>query len=249
MPTTIETLRRALEVFRVPSSGPQPKDIYKAQHWEMAGAHAFLVNALLSVYEQAPSVPEEKTIDFVGYALQWVAAMHHHHEWEETIYYPLFNPKFDTSFIVAEHESFSSDVNNFEDYLVSCLPAGTKYGFGKMAETREQIEFDGDRTRSLIDAFAGPLVTHLMQEITYLEPEKIKASGLTEEEVKHIASVSDKHMLSMPITTFLTYVVMLTPKSSGFPPAPGFVKSLLVPYAFYWPNRRVMISCFFAPKK
>lgn len=51
MPTTIETLRRALEVFRVPSSGPQPKDIYKAQHWEMAGAHAFLVNALLSVYE------------------------------------------------------------------------------------------------------------------------------------------------------------------------------------------------------
>lgn len=44
-----------------------------------------------------------------------------------------------------------------------------------------------------------------MQEITYLEPEKIKASGLTEEEVKHIASVSDKHMLSMVSSIIWSY--------------------------------------------
>lgn len=42
-----------------------------------------------------------------------------------------------------------------------------------------------------------------------------------------------------PPTTFLAYTVLVTPDWSGFPPAPGFVKSLLVPYVFSLPNRRV----------
>lgn len=37
----------------------------------------------------------------------------------------------------------------------------------------------------------------LIQEITYLEPAKTRASGLTEAEVRHIASVSEKHMKTM----------------------------------------------------
>lgn len=39
-----------------------------------------------------------------------------------------------------------------------------------------------------------------MQEITYLEPTKIRASGLTEAEVKHIGDVSTKHMKEMVST-------------------------------------------------
>ena len=37
----------------------------------------------------------------------------------------------------------------------------------------------------------------LVQEITYIEPEKLRASGLTEAEMKNIADTSAKHMMSM----------------------------------------------------
>ena len=84
-----------------------------------------------------------------------------------------------------------------------------------------QETYDGGKLRSLIDMFVHELSTHvgscntsspsqkknnykhllpilqLIQEISYLEPRKIRASGLTEAEVHHIASVSEKHMKSM----------------------------------------------------
>lgn len=175
--------------------------------------------------------------------------------WEEDLYYPLFEPKFSTAFIVAEHEAFNADLEAFEDYLISCLPTGAKYGYGKRAAAHEQREFNGAHMCSLVDAFAGPLAIHvsespnptdlmlkaptislqLMREITYIEPEKIKASGLTKYEVKRIVIVSKKHTMSMvryltgsvgpcdvrtamglmhgtqPASTFLTHVVLLTP--------------------------------------
>ena len=95
--STPDVLRKALATFEPAASGPVPKDIYKAQHWEMAGAHACLMNGLLSVYEvgpksflrrhsnsysiqQATTIPKEKEQDFIGYALLWCATLDHHHE-------------------------------------------------------------------------------------------------------------------------------------------------------------------------
>ncbi|KAH9834588.1 uncharacterized protein C8Q71DRAFT_859565 [Rhodofomes roseus] len=242
---SVPALRKALAYFEEPSRGPVPADIYEAQYWEMAGAHACLMNGLLNVYQKATSVPTGKEADFVGYALQWVAALEHHHHWEETIYYPLFNPKFDTSAIVAEHATFTEGMHAFETYLVSCLPPSETWGYGQVAGPHEQQPYDGERLTALVDAFVEPLTKHFMQEITYLEPAKLRASGLTEEEVKHIADVSTQHMKEMPPTTFLVYTIIHTPPSSGFPPVPGFVKSFLGPYVFALPNRRYWQ---FAPK-
>lgn len=36
-----------------------------------------------------------------------------------------------------------------------------------------------------------------MQEITYLEPEKVKASGLTENEVRYIGEETNKRIMSL----------------------------------------------------
>jgi len=88
-------------------------------------------------------------------------------------------------------------------------------------------------------------MTHLLQEVLYLDPAKIRESGLTKEEIMHIASVTEQHMKSMPPSTFLIYTILHTPKGSAFPPVPAFVRSLLAPYVFYWPNRRLWQ---FAPK-
>ncbi|KAG6891677.1 hypothetical protein C0992_010079 [Termitomyces sp. T32_za158] len=215
--STVETLRTSIDKFQEKCSGPQPNDIYEAQQWEMAGAHAMLFNGLLNVYEKSTSVPQGKEQLFVQYALQWVAALDHHHHWEENIYYPLFSPKFNTDAIVAEHETFHAGVETLKAYLVSCLPAGTSWGYNQVANVDEQQVFDSTRMKSLVDGFVNELTQHvslpysglryscyntatssqLIQEITYLEPEALRASGLTEAEVKHIAEVSEKHMKSM----------------------------------------------------
>jgi hypothetical protein len=204
------------------------------------------MNGLLSIYEQAPNIPKEKEQDFIGYALLWCGVMDHHHDWEENLYYPLFAPKFDTSFIVAEHETFHAASVAFEEYLVSTIAPGAKYGINKVAPPHDQVPYDGKKVQELIDAFAEPLATHLQKEITYLEADKVRASGLTEAELKTIMDTSNKHMMSLPPTTFLSYTVLVTPGYSQFPPAPGFVKSFLVPYVFSMPTRRFWQ---FAPKR
>lgn len=73
----------------------------------------------------------------------------------------MYNPKFDTSFIVAEHASFHDGSVAFEEYLISTLPAGAKYGFGKTAPDHEQVAYDGAKVQQLIDAFVEPLATHV----------------------------------------------------------------------------------------
>jgi len=237
--STMQTLRSCLESFSKVSSGAIPTDIYEAQQWEMAGAHAFLVNGLLNIYEKASSIPHEKKQYFVEYALQWIAAVDHHHHWEETIYYPLYNPKFNTEAIVAEHQLFHAGLNNLKDYLTSCLPSGTNWGYGQTVSSHDVQQLDASHLCSLIDKFVTELTTHLVQEVSYLEPAKIRDSGLTEKELSHIASVSEKHMKSMPPTTFLMYTILHSPKGSAFPPVPDFVRSFLAPYVFYWPKRKL----------
>ncbi|KAG6910790.1 hypothetical protein DXG01_007678 [Tephrocybe rancida] len=201
--STAQTLRASIQKFQTKSSGPQPNDIYTAQQWEMAGAHAMLMNALLNVYEKSTSIPEDQTQAFVEYALQWVAALDHHHNWEENLYYPLFSPKFNTDNIVAEHETFHAGIEKLKAYLVSCLPTGTTWGYSQVAGAHEQQTFVGSQLQTIVDGFVNELSQHLIQEITYLEPAALRASGLTEAEVKHIAGVSEKHMKSMVIITTL----------------------------------------------
>ena len=73
----------------------------------------------------------------------------------------MFAPKFDTSFIVAEHETFHDGTVAFEEYLISILPSGATYGFSKTTAEHKQESYNGEKVRSLIDAFAEPLVKHV----------------------------------------------------------------------------------------
>ena len=81
--------------------------------------------------------------------------------WEENIYYPLFNPKFDTSTIVAEHATFTEGMHNLEKYLVACLPKGEKWGYGQVTGPHEQQPYDGQKLRQLVDAFIEPITKHV----------------------------------------------------------------------------------------
>ena len=74
----------------------------------------------------------------------------------------MFDPtKLDTSMIVGEHASFTSGIEALEEYLVSRLPSGAKYGLGKVSSQQEQQAFDGKHALSLIDAFVNEFVAHV----------------------------------------------------------------------------------------
>lgn len=208
------------------------------QHWEMAGAHVTFLNALLGMYEQAPTIPTQKQTNFVGYCLLWCAVLHSHHHYEEETYFAMFEPKLDTRFVQEEHDAFQDGVAAFEGYLVACLPPGHAYGLDKTAPADQTPEaFDGARLQKLIDDFAPPLSTHLVNEVTHLEPEKLKAAGFTADEMKHMTAVTQAYVKKHPITRFLTFALLAKPKWTAFPPVPGLLKHVLVPYVFSIPYR------------
>ncbi|KAF8517012.1 hypothetical protein BU17DRAFT_67127 [Hysterangium stoloniferum] len=237
--STIHFLRNGLENFTEAAFGARPEDIYEVQQWEMAGSHAMLTNGLLNIYQKAATIPKAKIRVFIEYALQWYAAIKHHHDWEESVYYPLYAPRYNIDTIVAAHLSLHAGVEKLKDYLTSCLPAGATWGNGKRVKAHKQQAFDAARFRELVDGFASHLVTHMAQEISHLDPARIRASGFSEEELKHISDVSGNHVKSLPPFTFLVYTIIHTPKSSEFPPVSGFVKNVLSPYVFYVWNRRL----------
>jgi len=244
---TLQILRDALQTCIKACPHPPPKDVYAVQQWAMAGAHAFILNGLISVYEQAATIPPNKSVDFVGYALQWTGAIHDHHHTEERSYFPMFKPMFDTSFVEAEHGMFTPGLAELEAYLVSCLPSGAKYGlgFGSIAKPHKQQIYNGIHVCAVIDGFVDDLCKHLTQELVYMEPAKLRASGLTEDEMRAISAESRRRGQGIPLTTSLVYVILHSPKEIDFPPIPSFLRNYLVPYVFAFPNRHLWQ---FAPK-
>ncbi|KAF7800198.1 hypothetical protein EIP86_011445 [Pleurotus ostreatoroseus] len=257
--STTSVLRNALEAFRGIVSQPMPTDPFESLQWDMAGAHVLFVHVLLAIYEQANQVSKEKTEAFVGYALVWYATLEHHHEYvpnlvwgvkmqidgllryEETHYFDMLSHKYDLRTVIStEHEAFHGGLHALHDYLVSCLPSGTTYGFGdKVAPLHEQAVYDGEKLRSLVDTFAEPMADHFIQEVDYLDPTKMRAEGVTEHDVRHVSEESAKKIATLPLTTAVTFVVMASPRWTTFPPVPPLLKNLLVPYVFYYANRHL----------
>ncbi|VDC04790.1 unnamed protein product [Peniophora sp. CBMAI 1063] len=233
-----EIMQNALGELVELCRGPRPTDVYQAQYWGMAGAHALLLNGLLHLYKIAPTIPKEKSVEFAGYALQWVAAINHHHAWEENLYYPLFGFELDSASIVCEHATFTDGVERMEHYFTDCLPDGTKYGYGKVVKPHVRKNFDGHHVQDLIDTFVKPLTAHFLHELEYLEPVKLMKTGLTEEAMKRIDKSSLQHMRTMPNSTFLVYNLRHAPKGSEYPPTAPFVKRFLAPYIYSLPYKK-----------
>jgi len=243
---TVATLQDAADYFEKNCQGSPPKDVFEYQAWDMAGAHYVFMKAGIQVYEHAPNVPKEKVKDFILYALQWTSSIEHHHDMEETVYYPSLNPKFDSSEIITEHAAFTSGLHDFQEHLVSCLPAGTSWGYGKTAGPHEQQKFDAQHVLTLMDQFVPPMASHLTHEIELISAQHLRDTGISEQELKKIGDVQLKHLQAMPLTTFATFFVLHAPPNSDFPPAPAPIRNFLVPYVLTYPNRKLWQ---FAPKK
>ncbi|KAF8331093.1 uncharacterized protein EI90DRAFT_1061626 [Cantharellus anzutake] len=244
---TLDLIQTALDVQFRYAKGPVPTDLFEHPRWEMSAAHAGILTGLKNLYELAPSVPEDKKIDFAGYCLLWVSLIQLHHNFEEEHFlhhYPeAFEHKAD---ILSEHQIFHDGIEHIKSYLLGCLPLGTKWGFfGEVVAedpSRAQSQattFDGAHLRTLVDAFAGPLTTHLQAEIGYFAPESIKAAGMTEEKIKQMGKDTQEMIKKIPLQPAFVYAVYHTAPGIEFPPLPRFITKFLVPWVLHWSGTQV----------
>lgn len=64
--------------------------------------------------------------------------------------------------IVHEHDGFRNQIHDMQSYLVSCLPAGTKWGFEDDVVSSPSTEtFNADRLEKLIEGLVAAFIDHV----------------------------------------------------------------------------------------
>ncbi|KAJ4346385.1 uncharacterized protein N0V89_010314 [Didymosphaeria variabile] len=139
---------------------PFSKDTSHAAYYvatQMALAHNGIIRGLNSIYLQAAQIPRTEARDFLTYCQCWYESMHHHHDSEEEMFFPDVESITHIQGLmegnVEQHRAFTPGFEAFEAYTKSCLPE----------------DYDGEKVRNLIDAFATPLHRHLVDEIDTLK--------------------------------------------------------------------------------
>jgi hemerythrin-like domain-containing protein len=123
----------------------------------MALAHNLLIRYLNSIYLQATGISKTKDVtDFLFYCQSWCSVIHEHHAGEEKPLFPRIEKLTGETDImeesVEEHKAFSAGIDEFE----------------RCVRDTSAEEFDGQKLRSLIDAFAPALLKHLRAEVSTL---------------------------------------------------------------------------------
>lgn len=125
----------------------------------MSLAHNGMIRGLNSIYLQAPNLPSNDQAivrDFLTYCQCWCESMHHHHDMEEQEFFPSIEKLSGVAGLmernVEQHRAFTPGFEEFQTYVRTCQPK----------------DYDGQKLKSLIDAFAEPLTKHLHDEIDTL---------------------------------------------------------------------------------
>ncbi|MCJ1408809.1 hypothetical protein MMC19_002885 [Ptychographa xylographoides] len=125
----------------------------------MALAHNGILRGLNSIYLQAARLPRKDLVtirDFLTYCQCWCESVHHHHDAEENEFFPSIESISGVPGLMErnleQHRAFTPGFDLFQDYSRTCLPK----------------DYDGQKMRSIIEAFAEPLTRHLYDEIETL---------------------------------------------------------------------------------
>jgi hemerythrin-like domain-containing protein len=127
---------------------------------EMANVHNALLRGLNSIYLQAPHVTHAADIaDLLFYTKAWTETVNHHHELEETIFFPRVHELAKEAGEVEGMMTRNVEQHHtFEPKMV------------EMAEWVEEVkqgrkEYDSKALLGLIDSFGPVLMEHLHDEI------------------------------------------------------------------------------------
>ncbi|KAF8308883.1 hypothetical protein DL93DRAFT_2063547 [Clavulina sp. PMI_390] len=236
----MKQLDDAIALMGKTGSGPKPADPFVAQAWIMSNIHAIILGALRHIYLVRPTIQQQDHVDFVGYALYWVELLDFHHHLEETWTFPHLKAALPIDVIEAEHAAVHPPLEAMKDYLLNCLPAGATWGAFKkpIPADSKNHPFDAAKLNSLIDAVVPAFVPHFCNEIGYLDATKLRAS-VTHDDLKAMFNTLFPELMKLVRQPkgFFVYEYLHT-RSYDYPMAPWFVSKFLIPWVFYWQDRR-----------
>jgi tRNA isopentenyl-2-thiomethyl-A-37 hydroxylase MiaE len=162
----------------------------------MALAHNGIIRGLNSIALQATHIPREDrtaTKDFLIYCQCWSESMHHHHDAEESSFFPEIAHFTGVEGImernIEQHRSFTPGFETFHEYSQTCMPE----------------DYDGVKLKNLVEAFAEPLVQHLHDEIDTLRSLDLYDSARVRQAYKHLEK---KLMATDNVSAFVNVEIM-----------------------------------------
>ncbi|KAJ3986524.1 hypothetical protein F5890DRAFT_1437042 [Lentinula detonsa] len=208
-----------VESIRAAATPERPALASDRGRWAMAWLHLVIWNSWKSSYFYADKFPEDDLQNYLEYALLSATFLAEHHDAEESALFPALEKKIPGSMEQneAQHQSFLKPLEELIEYI-------------NLAKAEGKI--DVATYRGKVDPIVAPIMQHLAEELDSLEGSKL-LEHFSESELDainkatHKAQQGDTHKM-------LPFVLQNLPPGSPFPPAPGFVKTLLGPWVFYW---------------
>ncbi|KIM25429.1 hypothetical protein M408DRAFT_26214 [Serendipita vermifera MAFF 305830] len=190
-----------------------------------------VVESMLSVYKQAEGIRPADQADFAFYALITLSAIRHHHHTEEENYLPLLEPEFKAP-IQEEHHLFTDVLHKLEGYLqeVTGIYPDAFKGPIPIKNAKHPLLSD-------------PMLTHLEHEIGYLDAAKLRECGLPLSKLEAWETWELSMIKNLNPWVSLVFTVAHTPSNSYFPPLPPGMRSVLVPWIFWWKYRKSWRFC------
>lgn len=89
--------------------------------------------------------------------------LHEHHEFEESWYFPMISNAVSVALIEGEHAVFEKPMRAFEEYLLSCLPGGTRWDGGRktVPQNSPNSTLESAKLLGFIDELVPAFVPHV----------------------------------------------------------------------------------------
>ncbi|KAK5115314.1 hypothetical protein LTR62_001514 [Meristemomyces frigidus] len=186
---------------------------------QMALAHNGILRGLNSIYLQCTNIPPKDLVsikDFLTYCQCWSESMHHHHDAEESTFFPTIEKVAGTPGLMAQnveqHAAFTPGFEAFHEYARTC----------------NAKEYDGQKMRGLVEAFAEPLRKHLHEEIETLRDLREYDSETVRQAYKQLEKIlMDTDSFRIAPLVFGTADRHYEGGIHNFPPVPFFVPSVI----------------------
>ncbi|EGO21380.1 hypothetical protein SERLADRAFT_399098 [Serpula lacrymans var. lacrymans S7.9] len=173
MAYTQEKFNQDLAKIAELASPAKPTDIYYKIQWEMARTHKCLIDYWVQVQKEFDtSAPVDDAENYLGYAKQWVRMIEVHHQLEEEVQFPCWDAHLNSEMVKNhdEHVELMGTLSGFKNYL-EAVSSGAE-------------AWSGSKAKELSQAFLPTLMHHFVEELYTLDPDLLKNSGFTVDELK-----------------------------------------------------------------
>ncbi|RUS29101.1 hypothetical protein BC938DRAFT_481065 [Jimgerdemannia flammicorona] len=177
------------------------------------------------IIKTAPSVPAAEIPDFMGYCYAMMESVNGHHHLEDDVVFPFVSQKINTSGWESDHVELTRRIEAVNAMVKEYTATPAKY---------DAVAFG-----AAIASMRDMLIPHLDSEEKDLSL-KFLEENYTEDQVRELREKASEHSRTHGDSTItLPFLVMHTaPEDRPWPPAPWFVRTIILPWVLYPKHKR-----------